>query len=83
MRDPGDIQLKVPVDIPSRGSDVDLHSPDHADPGIVLRPASPNWAFLQISFRCLLNFSSRVVSSKGTSEPGVQQRDLSGVCGDV
>lgn len=42
MRDPGDIQLKVPVDIPSRGSDVDLRSPDHADPGIVLRPASPN-----------------------------------------
>ena len=38
----GDIQLKVPVHIPSHGSDVDLRSPDHVDVGVVLRPASPN-----------------------------------------
>lgn len=83
IHDIGGIQLKVPVHIPSHGSDVDLCSPEHADVGIVLRPASPNWAFLQISFRFLLNFSSRAVSSKGTSEPRVQQPDLGGLCGDV
>lgn len=42
-----------------------------------------NYAFLQISIRFLSSRSSRVVSSKSSSEPRVQNPDLSRRCVDV